>query len=139
MSRLMPFASIGLKGVGNSRMRPRLFVDFPSRGSKADKRDYPATAAGARRAGKEIADAGFESFMCSSSLDFPDESGAPDLDFRELISEGATAKSKKEKEEVGKIVVKMFACCDEHLLSKLGRNQRKVYEDLKERSLNDNV
>lgn len=137
MSRLMPYASIGRQSKGRGPMRPRLFVDFPSRGNKPDKRDYPATEAGARRAGKEIAEAGFESWLNSSSIHFPDEYGAPDIDFEELMAEGATAKAKKEKDAVGKIVVKMFACCDEHLLSRLGKNERKVYEDLKQRSLND--
>jgi len=61
------------------------------RNRKKKKQVFSASKRGAKAMGRAIVKACSTTelgFMCSSSVDFPTEEGAPDLDYRALIEEG---------------------------------------------------
>jgi hypothetical protein len=92
------------------RKLPTLRVSYRE-GSKLDgkTKNYPLTAAGCRQAGRDIFKSGAETWMNSSSVDFPQEvKKGCRLDVRELMSEGFTKAleehSRPQKELVGMIL-----------------------------------
>lgn len=79
-----PYLSIRNLGT---REAPRPLIKV-SRGGRA-RRYFAASKEGAAACGRWLGAEGCDEFVCSSTIDFPTEEGAPDLDFRELIAEAA--------------------------------------------------
>jgi hypothetical protein len=70
---------------------PYLTLDTNENGSVVllvDDKPFPITADGCRAAGKHIAELGSWNWLCSSSLDFPEEYGVEGLDIHELVALG---------------------------------------------------
>ncbi len=76
---------------------------------------FPLTKAGCRLAGKALYDAGEESWMNSSSVDFPGELGKryASLDVRELMSEAFQAELEKAGAPRKRLIAKMIARCSQ--------------------------
>ena len=75
--------------------RKKLVVERMDVESDKPIRSYPANKSGAAKLGRFIARHGIHSASYSSSVDHPEDGGAPDLDFRSLIEAGYQAAMKR--------------------------------------------
>ncbi len=99
------------------------------------ERFYPLTAAGCRQAGKELFEAGAESWMCSSSVDFPQElKKGCRLDVRELMNQGFRQAYEKREAPRKAMTDKMLAYCQcPDFQAKLTIEEKQAFVKLVER------
>lgn len=84
----------------------RLVVDYGSR-----KEEYYVTKPAILQAGEDLYDAKCAVWMCSSSVDFPEEYGADKLDVRTLLEKGWHKRKDEEEKPRRSVIEKMFAAC----------------------------
>lgn len=85
-------------------------------------RRYPGNAAGARRLAADLHRLKPELLLCGSSVDFPEESGAEDLDYRQLLAI-YTADVAGRTEEVGRSKIYKFELLTTRARIKAGKGE----------------
>jgi hypothetical protein len=99
-------------------------------------RHYPLTAKGCRQAGHDLYHAGAESWMNSSSVDFPQEvKKGCRLDVRELMGEGFQAALTEYQRPQKELVEMMLAHCEEdEFQQKLTAPQKALFKKIAEKT-----
>ena len=124
MSDRMPMLHLEKK-----RRKAELIVEFTG-GTKS----YPCTEKGCEEAGAALYNAGIVDWLCSSSVDFPEEYGCDaDLDVRDVVLKGYMKQVEISRKPHNNLVIKMLAYCSNPEFQKsLTVDEQKAFEDIKE-------